>query len=87
MNVVPVVTGPCVAGKDQAEKTFFNRDRVTDFELRFVRAACDGSMWSFLHLSYCDVPDADGPTKRCKTVCRKAIDPGPVEYDEGRTIR
>ena len=75
MNVVPVVTGPCVAGKDQADKTFFNRDRVTDFELRFVRTACDGSMWRFLHLFYCDLPDAAPTRKRWKTVCRKAIDP------------
>ena len=51
MNVVPVVTGPCVAGKDQADETFFESDRLTDFELRFVRTACDGSMWRFLHLS------------------------------------
>ena len=73
MNIVPVVTGPCVAGKDHADKIFFNRDRVTDFEFRFVRTACDGSMWRFLHLSYCDVLDAT-PPQRVKTICRKAID-------------
>jgi hypothetical protein len=56
MNVVAVVTGPCVAGKDHADKTFFNRDPVTDFELRFVRTACDGSIWRFPHSSHCDAP-------------------------------
>ena len=55
MNVVPVVTGPRIPGKNHADQTFFHPDLVTDFELRFVRAACDGSMWRFLHLSYCDV--------------------------------
>jgi hypothetical protein len=58
MNVVPHVTGPRVAGKNHADKTFFNRNRVTDFELRFVPAACDGSMWCLLHLSHCDAPGA-----------------------------
>jgi hypothetical protein len=44
MNVVPRGTGPRVAGKNHADKTFFHRDRATDFELRFVPAACDSSM-------------------------------------------
>ena len=58
MNVVPRVTGPRVAGKNHADKTFFHRDRVTDFELRFVPAACDSSMWCLFQLSHCDAPDA-----------------------------
>src|SRR5215831_18761650 len=58
MNVVPRVTRPRVAGKNQAGKTFFNRDRVTDFELRFVPAACDSLMWCLRHLSHCDAPRA-----------------------------
>jgi hypothetical protein len=40
MNVLPRVTGPRVAGKNHADKTF-DRDGVTDFELRFVPAASD----------------------------------------------
>jgi len=45
MNVVPGVTRPRVAGKNDADKTFFKRDRFPDFELRFIGAARDGSMW------------------------------------------
>jgi len=58
MNVVPRVTGPRVAGKNHADKTFFHRDLVTDFELRFVPAACDSSMWCLFQLSHCAAPDA-----------------------------
>ena len=58
MNVVPCVTGQRVAGKNHADQTFFHRNRVTDFELRFVAAACDSSMWCLLHFSHCDAPGA-----------------------------
>ena len=54
MNVFPRVIGPRVAGKNHADKTLFQRDPVTNFELRFVPAACDRSMWGLLHLSHCD---------------------------------
>ena len=57
MNVVPSVARPRVAGKNHADKTF-DRDRVTDFELRFVTAARDSSMWCLIQLSHCDAPDA-----------------------------
>jgi hypothetical protein len=58
MNVVPRIAGPCVPGKNHAHQTFFYRDRFTDFELRFVPAARDSSMWCLLHLSNCDGPGA-----------------------------
>jgi hypothetical protein len=45
MNVVPSVARPRVAGKNHAHQAFFYRDRFTDFELRFVPAARDSSMW------------------------------------------
>jgi hypothetical protein len=48
MHVVPRVTGLTVAGKDHADETFFNRDHFADFELRFVRAACNRPMWWWL---------------------------------------
>jgi hypothetical protein len=55
MNVVPGVTRSQVAGKDDADDTFFNRDLVTDFELGFVRTACHRSMWGWLlHQFHCD---------------------------------
>jgi len=56
MNIVPRVAGPRVAGKDHADQTFFKRDLGSDFELRFVPAARDRSMWCLLHLSNCGAP-------------------------------
>ena len=58
MNVVPSVARPRVAGKNHAHQASFYRDRFTDFELRFVPAACDSSMWCLFQLSHCDAPDA-----------------------------
>jgi hypothetical protein len=45
MNVVPRVAGPRVAGKNDADKTCFNRDLFPDFELGRVGGARYGSMW------------------------------------------
>ena len=58
MNVVPRVTGPRVASKNHAEKTFFYRHRIPDFELRLVPSARDSSMWCLFQLSHCAAPDA-----------------------------
>jgi hypothetical protein len=59
MNVVPGVTRSRVAGKNHADKTFFNRDRFPDFELRLIGAACNvrcgGGCFT---LSHCDAPGA-----------------------------
>ena len=75
MNVAPGVTGPCVAGKNHADKIFFNRDRVTDFELRSferrVMVRC-GASFTYPIVTYQMLPR---PRKGWKTVCRKAIDP------------
>ena len=55
MNAVSGVTRSQVAGKDDADDTFFNRDLFTDFELGFVRTACQRSMWGWLlHQFHCD---------------------------------
>src|SRR5215469_18112895 len=43
MNVVPCVTRPRVAGKNHADQ--INRDCFPDFELRFIGAPCNRSMW------------------------------------------
>jgi hypothetical protein len=51
MNIVPGITGPRVAGKNHADQTFIYRDRSSDFEPRFFKAARDRSMWCWLHLS------------------------------------
>jgi hypothetical protein len=61
MNIVPRVAGSRVAGKNHADQTFFHRDRITDFELRFVPAARDRSMWCWLHLSNFDAPVLSRP--------------------------
>ena len=58
MNAVPSVPRPRVAGKNHAHQAFFYRDRFTDFELRFVPAARDSSMWCLFQLSHCDAQDA-----------------------------
>ena len=58
MNVVPSVARPRVLGKNHAHQALFYRDRFTDFELRFVPAARDSSMWCLFQLSHCDAPDA-----------------------------
>jgi hypothetical protein len=57
MNVVPSVARPRVAGKNHADKAI-DRDRVTDFELRFIPAASDSPIWYLFQLSHCDAPDA-----------------------------
>ena len=53
MIVVARVTGTRVAGKNHADETFFYRDRIADFQLRFIPAARDPSMWCVLHPSNC----------------------------------
>jgi hypothetical protein len=45
MNLVPGITRSRVRGKDHTDNTFFHRDPVTDFELGFVLAARNSSMW------------------------------------------
>ena len=46
------------SGQEPRPQAFFYRDRFTDFELRFVPAACDSSMWCLFQLSHCAAPDA-----------------------------
>src|SRR5215510_1270217 len=39
-----------VPGQNHADHAFLYGNRVTNFELGFVRAPCDGSTWCFIHL-------------------------------------
>jgi hypothetical protein len=51
-------------GQDHPDKIFFKRDRGSDFELRFVPAARDSSMWWLLHFSNCGATVLTRPMER-----------------------